>query len=70
MLRVRSKAGYTLLPMHLRPEKFTLSELRATYEAIIGEPLNNADFRRKVDDLGALDELTGEYRSTANNHPT
>jgi 8-oxo-dGTP diphosphatase len=69
VIRVRSKAGYSSLPVYLCPEKFTLSELQATYEAIIGEPLNKANFRRKVDDLGVLDELAGEYRSTGNSRP-
>ena len=69
VLRVRNKAGYSSLPVYLCPEKFTLSELQATYEAIIGEPLNKANFRRKVDDLGVLDEVTGEYRSTGNSRP-
>lgn len=67
--RVRNKAGYSSLPVYLCGEKFTLSELQMTYEAILGEPLNKANFRRKLDDLGILQEVTGEFRSTGSSRP-
>lgn len=65
--RVRSKAGYSSLPVFLCAEPFTIPELHATYEAVIGEPQNMANFRRKLDDLQILEELPGQLRATGRN---
>jgi 8-oxo-dGTP diphosphatase len=67
--RVRSKASYSSLPVYLCARTFTLSELQATYEAILGEPLNKANFRRKLDDLAVLEEVNGQFRSTGSSRP-
>lgn len=45
----------------LLPETFTLSELQAAYERILGEKLDRRAFRRKVLAAGVLQE-TGGYR--------
>jgi len=41
-----------------------MSELQATYEAVLGERLDQSAFRRKMADLGLLEEVVGEKRQT------
>lgn len=57
--RVRSKSQYSSLPVHLCGEHFTLPQLQAVYEAVLGEPLNKVSFRRKMDALGMLEPVPG-----------
>jgi 8-oxo-dGTP diphosphatase len=68
--RVRNKAGYSSLPVHLCPPEFTIPELHATYEAVIGEKLNIANFRRKLDDLGVLEPIEGAVRTAGRSRPS
>jgi 8-oxo-dGTP diphosphatase len=55
--RLRNKLEYTTVGFELLPEKFTLSELQAVYEAILGRPLDKRNFRRKIALLGILKPL-------------
>lgn len=57
--RVRSKSQYSSLPVHLCGEHFTLPQLQAVYEAVLGEPLNKVSFRRRVDEWGMLEAVAG-----------
>lgn len=57
--RVRSKSVYSSLPVHLCPSEFTLPQLQSVYEALLGEPVNKVSFRRKVAELGVLEEVVG-----------
>ena len=59
--RVRSKTSYSSLPAHLLGERFTLRELQAVYESILGEPVNKVSFRRKMVELDVLEEIPGEF---------
>ncbi len=68
--RVRSKAGYSSLPVHLCPAEFTIPELHATYEAVLGEKLNIANFRRKLDDLDVLEPIEGAVRAAGRSRPS
>lgn len=52
--RLRNKTRYSTLPTQLLPQRFTLSQLQATYEAIVGHPLNKAAFRRKIEEEGVV----------------
>jgi len=67
--RVRSKAGYSSLPVHLCPPEFTIPQLHAVYEAVLGEKLNIANFRRKLDDLAVLEEIPGAMRAVGRSRP-
>jgi 8-oxo-dGTP diphosphatase len=60
--RLRYKLEYTAVGFELLPEPFTLSELQAAYEIILGEKLDKRNFRRKI--LGAeVIEETGQSRT-------
>jgi 8-oxo-dGTP diphosphatase len=58
--RARSKLEYTPLATAFVGELFTITELRAVYEAVWGEPLHSANFHRKVLSVPGLLESTGE----------
>ena len=49
----------------LLPAEFTLSELQALLEAILGRPLDRRNFRRKIDELKILEATGGERREGA-----
>ena len=55
--RLRGKLGYTAIGFQLLPKKFTLSELQRVHEAILGEPLDKRNFRKRVDALGLVRPL-------------
>jgi 8-oxo-dGTP diphosphatase len=46
--RLRAKLQYTNLVYTLLPAAFTLSELQAAYEAILGRRLDRRNFRKKI----------------------
>jgi 8-oxo-dGTP diphosphatase len=59
--RLRYKLEYTAVGFELLPEVFTLSELQAAYEVILGERLDKRNFRRKILSAEVIEE-TGEHR--------
>ena len=61
--RVRNKLKYTNVGFQLLPRKFTLSELQAVYEAILGRRLDKRNFRRKITLLGIVKPLR-EWQQT------
>jgi len=61
--RLRNKLEYTTVGFQLLPEKFTLRELQAVYEVILGRPLDKRNFRRKLALLGILKPLREWQRS-------
>lgn len=54
--RLRAKVEYTTLPVNLLPAEFTLSELQAIYEIILGRHLDKSSFRKRVLDAGIVEE--------------
>lgn len=62
--RLRGKGAYSTIPARLLPEVFTMSELQAIYETVMGERLDQSAFRRKINDLELLEEVQGEKRQT------
>jgi len=61
--RLRNKLEYTTVGFQLLPEKFTLGELQAVYEAILGRQLDKRNFRRKLSLLGILKPLRERQRT-------
>ena len=46
--RLKNKLEYTDIIFNLMPKKFTLTELKMSYETILKTPLLDANFRRKI----------------------
>lgn len=67
--RVRSKSQYSSMPVHLCAEPFTLPQLQAVYEAVLGEPLNKVSFRRKMDELDLLEPVPGALQTGGAHRP-
>jgi 8-oxo-dGTP diphosphatase len=61
--RLRNKLEYTTVGFQLLPRKFSLPELQAVYEAILGKSLDKRNFRKKMDLLGILKPLN-QWRKT------
>jgi ADP-ribose pyrophosphatase YjhB (NUDIX family) len=66
--RLRGKLSYTTIAFELLPQKFTLSEVQRVYEAILGEPIDKRNFRKRVDLLGIVRPL-GETTSARAGRP-
>jgi ADP-ribose pyrophosphatase YjhB (NUDIX family) len=62
--RARSKLEYTPLAAAFVGEQFTISELRAVYETVWGEPLHAGNFHRKVLSVPGFVEGTGATTET------
>ncbi|KAA6325972.1 hypothetical protein EZS27_024868 [termite gut metagenome] len=54
---IRIYRGYIPFCYELLPKRFTMSELRGLYEAILGKNLDRRNFQRKILSLGILEEL-------------
>ena len=66
--RLRGKVRYEPIGFELLPPKFTLSELQALYEAILGSPLDKRNFRKKILGMELLVALQ-ERRQGAQHRP-
>lgn len=56
--RLRAKGAYSTLPMEFLPGEFSMRDLFGTYEAVLGEKLDEGSFRRKMLELKLI-ESTG-----------
>ncbi len=54
--RLRYKLEYTSVGFELLPNEFTLSELQAAYEIVLGEQLDKRNFRRRILEANILAE--------------
>jgi ADP-ribose pyrophosphatase YjhB (NUDIX family) len=54
------------IPFQLLPEMFTLGELQASCEFLLGSKLDKASFRRKLDKKQIVSPVEGEFRRGAN----
>ncbi len=54
--RLQSKVRYEPLVFNLLPEEFTLFQLQQIFEAVLGEPLDKRNFRKKILSYGFLKE--------------
>ncbi len=66
--RLRNKLEYTNVVYSLLPELFTLTRMQQVYEAILGEPLDKRNFRRRVVGLGIVRE-TGRFEKVGAHRP-
>ena len=55
------KVRNRILPLHLLPAKFTLTQLQRVCEAILGHELDKGSFRRQLREHRDLVELAGEF---------
>jgi 8-oxo-dGTP diphosphatase len=62
LARLRAKLHYTNLVYTLLPSAFTLGELQAMYEAVLGRRLDRRNFRKKMLALGLLRPLGRQRR--------
>ena len=62
--RLRRKGAYSNLPAMLLPAEFTLPELKAVYEKVLGSALNDSAFRRKITELKIIEPVP-DSRSAA-----
>ncbi len=67
--RVRSKAGYSSLPAMLLDSTFSMSELHRAYQLVLGVPVNMPNLRRKIEDLGVLEEVPGVREQSGRMRP-
>ncbi|MGC3977222.1 MAG: DNA mismatch repair protein MutT [Paludibacteraceae bacterium] len=54
---LRRKAAVQPIGFNLLPEKFTLTQLQALYEAIYAHPLDKRNFRKKMMNMNFLEKL-------------
>lgn len=66
LARLRSKVEYSTLPAHLLPEAFTLGELQAAYEGILGRALEKSAFRKRIAEADFVEPIAGEMRRASN----
>lgn len=64
MKRLRQKVERHALPLHMLPEKFTLTQLQRTCEVILGRDLDKSVFRRRLKEVHGSDmmEVVGEMQ--------
>ncbi len=66
--RLVAKLDYSTIAFQFMPEMFTLSELQAVYQIILGEELDKRNFRKGVLAMSCL-EHTSERRRNGNHRP-
>ena len=66
--RLVAKLDYSTIAFQLMPEIFTLSELQRVYEALLNEPLDKRNFRKRILAMDQIEE-TGRLRRTGNHRP-
>ena len=64
--RLRSKVGYSLVAMNLLPDEFTLGELQAIHEKILGVELDKSSFRKRIEKATDIEPIEGRMRLGSN----
>ena len=59
---LRERAASTPLLFAILPDEFTLTELQALTESVLGHPLDRRNFRRKLAEAGFLSAVRGQRR--------
>jgi len=68
LARLRAKVAYADVAHRLLGERFTLAQLRGAHEAVLGQRLDPANFRRTVKARGGIED-TGEVLTGVRNRP-
>jgi 8-oxo-dGTP diphosphatase len=60
---LKNKVARNVLPVHMLPEKFTLTQLQKTMEAVLGIAIEKSAFRRRLKErhFDDLEEVVGEF---------
>ena len=66
--RLRNKLAYTNVAYSFLPRRFTLRDLQDVYEAILEEPVDKRNFRRRMVGLGIV-RATNETRKEGAHRP-
>lgn len=66
---LRRNPDERIIGMKLLPEKFTMKELQQVYESILGEPLERANFQRKMIASGLLTRHAAQFTGKAHKAP-
>lgn len=66
--RLQAKLSYSNVVYSLLPERFTLTQLQRTYEAILGRELDKRNFRKRILSLGFV-EPTGQVLQAGAHRP-
>ncbi|MFM8827975.1 MAG: NUDIX hydrolase [Actinomycetota bacterium] len=66
--RLRAKTAYAPVAVNLLPDLFTLGEMQAVYEVLLGRTLDARNFRRDVLRAGVVEE-SGEVRAEGRGRP-
>jgi ADP-ribose pyrophosphatase YjhB (NUDIX family) len=66
--RLRTKMEYSRIAHAFLGERFTLAQLRAVHEAVLGKALDPANFRRTIEASGAV-VATDEYLTGTRHRP-
>lgn len=64
--RLRQKVERLVLPLHLLPEKFTLTQLQRVCELVLEKRLDKSSFRRRLRSEDTIVEVPGEFERGAN----
>jgi len=65
LTRLRGKLTYQPIGFELLPPKFTLTQLQRLYEAVLGEPLDKRNFRKKALSYDLLIPLKEKHQEGA-----
>ena len=66
--RLRAKTAYAPVAVNLLPDLFTLGEMQAVYEVLLGRGLDARNFRRDVLRAGVVEE-SGQVRAEGRGRP-
>jgi 8-oxo-dGTP diphosphatase len=64
--RLRQKVEQQVLPLHLLPAEFTLTQVQRVCEAVMGKQLDKSSFRRRLRSDESLVEVEGKFELGAN----
>lgn len=64
--RLRSKVSYSSLPVHLLPDRFTLTRCQRVFEIVLGHGLEKSAFRRRLLEADLVEQVPGAFERGSN----